>query len=422
MVLLTASLFVLLITGFPIAFALGISSVFTVIAQNLPLTLLPQRMFTAVDSASFLAVPLFIIAGEVMNKGSVAKKIFDFANSLVGHIPGGLGHVNILASVFFAGMSGSAAADAAGLGAVEIPAMMDAGFDREFSCAITAASACIGPIIPPSILMIIYGMITEASVTRLFLAGITPGLLMAAGLMIYTYILSKKRNYPVTSRPSIKSVWLSIRKSFFAVITPLIIIGGITAGIFTATEAAAMAVFYTLCVSFFIHRDMSVREIPQVLFSAAVTCSTIMLIVGSASLFAWLITVFRIPNIMHAFLVQYISSPYLLLFIINIGLLVAGMFLNGSGAIVMLVPVLYPLIVSFGIDPIHFGVVCVLNLVIGSLTPPVGIVLFVTTTVGKLPFDVLVKHLLVPIFILIGVLMIVTYLPAVVLFIPNLLY
>jgi C4-dicarboxylate transporter DctM subunit len=423
MLILGVSLFVLLVTGFPIAFALGISSVITLLAiGNLPLILLPQRMFTAVDSASFLAVPLFIIAGEVMSKGSVARKIFNFANSLVGHIPGGLGHVNVLGSVFFAGMSGSAAADAAGLGALEIEAKMNAGFDREFSCAMTAASACIGPIIPPSILMIVYGMLTEASVTKLFLAGIAPGLLMALGLMIYAFIQSKRKNYPIQPRPTIKTDWKEFRKSFFAVITPLVIMGGITGGIFTPTEAAAVAVFYTLAVSFFIHRDMKLREIPQVIFNAAVTCSTVMLIVANASLFGWLITMFRIPNVMHDFLIQYISSPYVLLFLINIVLFIAGMFENGSGALVMFVPVFYPLIVSYGIDPVHFGVICVLNLVIGGLTPPVGIVLFITSTVGKISYEAMVKALLVPIAILVGVLMVVTYVPRVVLWIPNLFY
>jgi C4-dicarboxylate transporter DctM subunit len=423
MAILMASLFVLLVSGFPIAFALGLSSAITVLALgNLPLTLLPQRMFTSVDSSSFLAVPLFIIAGEVMSKGSVAKKIFDFANSLVGHIPGGLGHVNVLGSVFFAGMSGSAAADAAGLGALEIEAMTQAGFDRDFSCAMTAASACIGPIIPPSILMIIYGMLTEASVTQLFLGGIIPGLLMAIGLMIYAFIQSKRKNYPRQPWPSFKIVWRELRKSFFALITPFIIMGGIVGGVFTPTEAAVMAVFYTLFVSFFIHRDMKLCELPQVFLRAAVTCSTVMLIVACASLFAWLVTMFRLPNSMHAFLIQYISSPYILLLMINIVLLIAGMFENGSGALVMFVPVFYPLIVSYGIDPVHFGVMCVFNLVIGGLTPPVGIVLFITATVGKIPIERLVKALLIPIAILVAVLMIVTYIPSVVLFVPSLLY
>lgn len=420
--LLIGSLLVLVVLGIPIAFVLGISSLVVLLAMgNVPLTLIAQRMFTSVDSATLLAVPLFMMAGEMMNRGSVGRRIFRFANTIVGRIPGGLGHVNILASIFFAGMSGSAAADAAGLGSIEIPAMTNAGFDREFSAAITAASATIGPVIPPSIIMIIYAVVSEQSVTKLFLAGMVPGIVMGLSLMVYVFIVSRRRGYPresATFKEMLQALWQSI----WALLTPVVIMGGILTGVFTATEAAVIAVVYTLLVSLVVYRDFDIRQIPQLLLSVAKTTSTIMLILGGAGIFAWLLTTLGIPALLQTYLLRAVSSPIVLLLIINGLFLIIGMFLNATAAIILLVPVLLPVVTSFGISLIHFGVIVVMNLVIGSLTPPVGIVLFVTSSVGKVPFDRLLRAVFVPLLFLIAALLIVTFFPAVSMTIPSLIH
>jgi tripartite ATP-independent transporter DctM subunit len=413
---------ILCIISLPIALALIASAVGAVILSGrYPVEVVFHRMTGGLDSFVLLAIPFFILAGNLMNTSGITKRIFDFANALVGRIPGGLAHANIVASIIFSGMSGSAVADAGGLGLIELKAMHEQGFPDEFSGAVTAASATIGPIIPPSVPMVVYGVMAEVSIGKLFLAGFIPGLLMGVALMILVYYMARKHNYPRSSRFSIKEVATTFKEAFWALLTPVIIIGGILGGIFTPTEAAAAAVIYALFLGFFVYKELTLKDLWHMLLDSFHTTAVVTLIISAAASFAWLIAIDGIPAKIANFLISINMSKIVFLLIFNILFLVLGTFMESLSIIVITVPVLIPVMKALQLDPLHLGVVLVLNLMIGLVTPPVGMSLFVTSKIGNIKLETLYRSILPFIVPLLIVLFLITYLPDTVTWLPSLI-
>lgn len=421
--LLFVLVFAMLVIGVPVAIALaGSSLVYILLSGRVPDLVLAHRMINGVDTFPLIAVPFFILAGNLMNSAGITNRIFDFAKAVVGWMRGGLGHVNVGASVIFAGMSGAAVADAGGLGTIEIRAMRDAGYDADFSVGITAASSTIGPIIPPSLPMVIYGVVASASIGQLFAAGFIPGLIMAGTLMIMVAWYARRRNYPREARFSFTSLGHSFGRAFLSLMTPVIIVGGILSGAFTPTEAAVAASAYALCLGLFVYRTLNFRRLVRVSFDTVETTAIVLLIVASASIFAWILTSNRVAEHFAGFILGFTDSAIAIMLMINAVLLIVGCFMETIAAITILVPVLLPIAQQFGIDPVHFGVIMVLNLMIGLLTPPVGVVLYVLSRVSGVPFERCVAAtapFLVP---LVVVLLLVTFVPAVSMWLPTLIY
>lgn len=420
--LLFVLLFGLVAMGAPVAVALTLSSLVYILAEGrVPDIVVMHRMINGVDSFPLLAVPFFILAGNLMNTAGITNRIYDFAKALVGWLRGGLGHVNIGGSVIFAGMSGTAVADAGGLGTIEIKAMKDHGYDLDFAVGVTAASSTIGPIIPPSLPMVIYGVMANASIGQLFAAGFVPGLLMAAALMVMVAWYARVRNYPRDASFSWRVLWFAFWRALPALFTPAIIIGGMTFGLFTPTEAAIAACVWALLLGLF-YRTLDLRRLIRVSFDTIETTAVVLLIVAGASIFAWILTSTRITEHFAAVVLGATDQAWLVLILINLILLVVGCFLETIAAITILVPVFLPIIEKLGIDPVHFGVVMVLNLMIGLLTPPVGMVLYVLSRVSGLPFERCVAAtgpFLIP---LVFVLVLITFIPWLTLWLPTLAY
>ena len=415
-------LFFLIIIGAPIAIALGGSSALWVyLSKSVPDFTILHRMVMGVDSFPLLAIPFFILAGSLMNEAGLTSQIFNFAKAVVGWLPGGLGHVNIGASIIFAGMSGTAVADAGGLGTIEIKAMTDAGYDIDFSVAVTGASSTIGPIIPPSLPMVIYGVMASASIGKLFIAGFIPGLLMGLALAVMVAYYAHKRHYPRDAKFSFKQLGVSFIEGLPALMTPIIIIGGIASGIFTPTEAAIASVVYALILGL-VYRTLNVKKLIAVSMETAETTAVILLIVAGASIFAWVLTANQVTEKFAALVLGITENKYLLLLVINILLLIVGCFMETIASITILTPVLLPVVIKLGIDPIHFGVIMVLNLMIGLLTPPVGMVLFVLTRVAKIPFDRIVRATVPFIIPLVIVLFLITYFEPLCMWLPRILF
>lgn len=412
---------VLFLLDVPIAFVLLISSTVFLVMSGFQLTLVTQKLVAGVDSFLLLAIPLFILTAELLNKTGITTKIFDFADALVGRIRGGLAHANIVSSVMFAGMSGSAAADAAGLGSMEVKAMTDKGFDRPFSAAVTAASSTIGPIIPPSIPMVLYGSLAGVSIGKLFLGGIIPGIVMAFGMSVVAYWIAWKRNYPRSAEPfSFRRVWLTFRGSFLGLLAPVILLGGIYSGIFTPTEAAGVAVIYALLIGLLVFREISLKDLKEVLINTVVNTSLVGMIIGAAALYSWVLTIEQIPLRISTFFLEAGLGPVGMLLILNVLFLILGCIMEINAILLIFVPIVLPVIVQLGIDPLHFGVVMVFNLMIGTLTPPFGMTTMLLSGIARVPFIILVKELLPFIAVLIVVLFLITYVPSLVMFLPNL--
>lgn len=412
----------LLITGTPVVFALllgpGVSLLID--GKEVFFSALMSRLYAGMNAFPLMAVPFFILAGELMNQGGITRAIVHFSQTLIGHYRGGLAQINIFSSVLFAGLSGSAVADTSALGKMLIPAMEQNGYSRRFAAAVTAASSVIGPIIPPSGIMILYAFIMNVSVAGLFLAGVVPGILICAGLMWVTSVIAKKRDYPVAAG---KATWgergSAFKSSFLPLMTPVILLGGIVLGVFTPTEAAAVAAGYALVIAMFVTRTLKGRNLPAVLINAAVQSGSILLLVGSAVTFAWIITVSGMAETIASEMAGLTDNVLLLLLLINLFLFAIGMFLDAGPAILILGPVLAPIFISLGIDPLHFAIVMCVNLTVGLATPPMGLVLFVASSVSGEKTESIAMEMLPFLAVEVGVIFLITYFPALTMTLPR---
>ena len=414
--------FGLLIIGSPVTVALGVGSLIFIWMEGTPDLVVLHRMIQGIDSFPLIAVPFFILAGHLMNSSGITTRIFDFAKAIVGWMHGGLGHVNIGASIIFAGMSGAAVADAGGLGTIEIKAMRDAGYDDDFSVGITAASSTIGPIIPPSLPLVIYGVMASASIGELFAAGFLPGLLMGLSLMVMVALYSHYRKYPRDATFSFSRLWVTFKAAFLPLQTPTIIIGGILSGIFTPTESAIAAVVYSMFLGLFVYRTLTWRHILRVSMDTIETSAAILMIVASATIFAWILIDQQVAVILADALLGFSTNKTLILIIIMAVVLLIGCFMETIAAITILVPVLLPIAQKVGIDPVHLGIIVILNLMLGLLTPPVGMVLYVLSKVSGVKFEdcvVATAPFIVPLLI---VLAIIVFFPEVAMWLPNIAY
>ena len=410
-----------LFLGVPVALCLAFTSVAGLMLHDTSLLVVVQRMFQGFNSFSLLAVPFFVLAGDLMNKCGITQRLIDFSYMLVGRIPGGLAHSNIAASMFLGGISGSAVADAAAIGSIMVPGMIRNGYNPGFSAAVTAAASTMGPIIPPSILMVIMGVTTGMSIGGLFMAGIVPGLLLGLGMMAYSYVVAIRENYPRDPNPlTLRRFFREFWKALPALMAPTIIMGGIMFGIFTSTEAAAVAVLYALLLGE-CQRTLRMKDLIEVLGSSVLTTAVLLLIIGTANAFAWLLAAEQIPNQLAELIQSITSNKLVILLLLNLLLLFVGMFMEGGAAIIILAPTLLNVATQVGIEPLHFGMIMVLNMAVGLLTPPLGVCLFVICGVTKLDLSYVIRAVLPFIAVEIVVLLLVTYVPAVCLTIPRML-
>lgn len=414
-------LFSLMAMGVAVHVSLGVSALAMFLSAGLPSTAAVHTIVNGVNSFPLIAIPFFIFAGQLMNAANITDRIFELARALVGWAPGGLGHVNVGASVVFAGMSGAAVADAGGLGSIEIKAMRDAGYERGFAVGVTAASSTIGPIIPPSLPLIIYGIMAEVSIGQLFAAGIVPGLMMAVAIMLMVAWYAKRRNYPVDASFSLSRLAIATKRSVLPLMCPAIIVGGIISGVFTPTEAAVAAVALTLFLGLVVYRSLNLQLIAEVAFDTVKTTSSVLMIVASAALFAWVLTLNQVAEQFASGLLGLSNDPLLILFLLMLIVFAVGFFMETIAAITILVPLVLPVALQVGIDPVFLGVVLVLNLMIGLLTPPVGMILYVLAKVSDTPFEECVKATLpfmVPLLSVLGLLMLF---PQLALWLPSVL-
>jgi C4-dicarboxylate transporter, DctM subunit len=421
--LLFGTLFICLLIGVPIAISLGVSALVAIyFGSTLPLDIITQKAFTSLDSFPLLAIPFFMLAGILMGKGGVSKRLLDLATAMVGWMTGGLSMVTIVACMFFAAISGSGPATVAAIGGFMIPAMVAKKYDGGFAAAVSASAGSIGVIIPPSIPFVLYGVIGSVSVGSLFLAGVIPGLLIGIGLMITSYIISKKNGYKPehVKRMDIKSVWKATSDAKWALLIPVIILGGIYGGIFSPTEAAVVAVVYALVIGKFVYKELTWESIFESFREAVIINATTMIIIGLSVSFAYFMTLEQIPNDISGYLTNLSSNPVIILIAINILLLIVGMFIDTISALVVLTPILLPIVTSVGVDPIHFGVILVANLAIGFITPPLGVNLFVASSVGKVKFERIVRAIIPFMVSMIICLLVITYVPELSLWLPGL--
>jgi TRAP-type transport system large permease protein len=415
----------LLLMGMPVVFALLLGPGMSLWLDGRPdafFGMMQQRLFNGLRSFPLMAVPFFILAGEIMNRGHITVQLVEFSKALIGHVRGGLAQVNILTSILFAGLSGSAVADTSALGSMLIPAMEKNGYTRRFAAAITAASSVIGPIIPPSGIMILYAFIMNVSVAGLFAAGIVPGLLVGLGLMLMTSYLSKRYNFPVASR---KATWrergTALRVAFWPLLTPVILLGGILTGVFTPTEAAAVAAGYAMVITLFVTRTLTFSDLPDVFYKTALASGTILLLVAAAVSFSSVISLFQTPQVLTGAVMVLADNPYMLLILVNIMLFIVGMFLDAGPAILILGPILGPAMVSMGVDPMHFAIVMCVNVTVGLATPPMGLVLFVAASISGEKVERIAWAMLPFLAVQVAVILLITFVPEVSLTLPRLL-
>lgn len=413
---------VLILLGTPVGYSMVLVTFFFIkFTGVVNLTLIPTAMVSGISSYTMLAIPFFMLVGELMNSSGITKRIFTFADAGVGHITGGLGHVNVLSSMLFAGMSGSAVADAAGLGTIEIQAMREQGYDIDFSAGVTAASSIIGPIIPPSSPMVLFGIAAGVSIGGLFMGGITVGILMGLFMMATVYFISRKRNYPKHERYTFKVRMQAFWAALPALFAPIFLIGGIFSGFFTPTEAATVATFYSLFVGLFIYKDFKVVDIPKVLGVAVGNLGMVMLLMASGKLFAWILGMEKIAELAAGVIFTLTHNKYIILLLINLVLVFMGTFMETNASIFILTPIMLPIIHSIGMHPIQFGVIFIFALMIGLLTPPMAMCLFVTAKIADISFNRVFKAVQ-PYYIgLLIVLVLINVFPAITLTVPKLL-
>ncbi len=410
--LMFLALLVLMGLSVPIAVSLGLASIVALGTDSrLPFELLIQRMFVSVDSFSLLAVPFFILAGELMGTGGISKRLVQLASAFMGHIAGGLAAVTVLASMFFGSISGSSAATVAALGSILIPAMIAKGYSQRFAASTQAVAGELGHILPPSIPMILYGVTTGTSIGSMFIAGIIPGILLSGTLIIFVYLFSKYYGYGGEEKIAWKERFVILKDSFFALLMPFIILGGIYGGIFTPTEAAAVAVAYALFVGMFIYKEIKVKDLMKIFSEAGVTTAKIMVIISTAGLFGWMMTQEMIPQKVAMLISEFTSSKIVFLIIVNIFLFIVGMFFENGSSIIILAPILAPIAESFGVDPVHFGIIMIVNLAMGMVTPPLGVNLFIASSIARISLIEMVKGVLPFLVLLIIHLLLLSYLP-----------
>lgn len=414
---------ILCVVGVPVAIAIGVAVAGGLaLLSPYPVLIMFQKMVTGIDNFVLVSIPLFILTGNLMNAGGITDRIFTLVRRLVGHFRGGLAHANVGASVLFAGMSGSAVADAAGMGAIEIKAMRDQGYKSEFAAAVTSASSVIGPIIPPSIPLVIYGSMAEVSVGRLFVAGLLPGLLVALSLSLMIIWMGRGAAFPREERASWRERGKAFAHAGLSLMTPVIILVGLVGGAFTPTEAGAVAAAWALILSLVVYRTLRLQDLPRVLVETMVTTAIVTFIISNVSAFSWILVVAHAGDAFVAGVRAISENPIIVLLLINIALLILGALIEAGAVLILMTPILLPLATSVGVDPVHFGVIVVLNLMIGVATPPVGMSLFVTAYVAQIPLEAMFRAILpflVPLFLALAV---VTYWPGLVLFLPNLLF
>ena len=419
---LLISFFVLLFLGVPIAMSLGLAAIGGILfLDGGNVVTIAQRMFEGMNSFALLAIPLYTFAGFTMSKGGISDRLMNFCYSIVGHIYGGLAHVNVLSSMIFAGISGSAVADTAGVSGMFMPTMIKQGYSKKFTVAVTAISSTIGIIIPPSIPMVVIAGICGLSTGKLFLGGIIPGILVGAALLLVSWVFAKKRNYPAEAAMSRKEFFHAIFKGIPALMTVLIILGGITTGFFTPTEAAGVAALYTFLLGRFMYRELSIKDIPGIMLEVAITTGQVVLMIATASALGWVFAQQNVPAIISSAVLGLTTNKYVLLLLINLLLLFVGTWMDLSPAVMIFCPILLPIVTALGMDPVHFGVIMVINLAIGLFTPPVGVCLFLACGIAKVSITDTIKAFLPYFLSMVVVLLLITYCEPLVMFLPNLL-
>ncbi len=414
----------IILVGFnlPIAFAMLIASIIALLIGDIPFSMVATRLFVQVDSFPLMAIPFFIFAGEIMNSAGITKRIVEFAQSLVGHIRGGLAHVNILSSIFFAGISGSATADTSALGSMLIPIMRKDGYSPEFSVAVTAASSTIGPIIPPSIMMVMYGVIANESVAKLFIGGLIPGIIVGITQMFMAYRIAVKEGYGSVGEFSIKRVFQAFSKSILAIIMPLIILGGILSGVFTATEAGVIACVYAMIIGLFVYKKITVKELPKICFKSAKVTAQALFIVASASMFSWILAWTGFPQLILNLLLSISTNPTIILFLIIGFILCLGLFVEGTPVLIIFAPVFVPVVESLGISLVLFGVLFVMAVLVGSITPPVGVLLYLGCGIAGIPVSQASRIIWPFVLTIIFVIVFCIFVPNVITLLPDLIY
>ena len=412
---------ILLLIGVPIAFSLGLSSLFYLFTNNIPLTVIAQKFYSGMDSFTLLCIPGFMLAGALMNGGGITRRILDFCNSFLGHFRGSLALVNIVASMVFAGISGTAIADVCSLGGMLIPAMVDDGYDDDFSVAVTAASSVVGPIIPPSVPMVIAGSCVSISVGKMFQAGIIPGILLGLALCIPTYIISVKRNYPRHEKASWRVRLETTRDAIWAMLMPVILLGGILSGVFTPTEASIVTCVYALVVGVFVYKEIQITDVPRIVWENIRACASIIVLIGLANVFAYILTAERIPQMVANSILSITDNRVVVILLINVVLLFVGMFMESLAAILITFPVLLPVATAVGMEPVHFALMAILNLMLGLTTPPVGMCVCTGAQIGKISafkaFKATVPFLATSLIVL----ALVSFVPQLTLWIPSIL-
>jgi tripartite ATP-independent transporter DctM subunit len=417
-----AAFALLFLFGFPVVVAIAVPAILYIIAADIPLELVAQRMTYALDSFPLVAVPVFIFVGSLMNQSGITSDIYRFAHTLAGRVPGGLAQVNVLGSLIFSGVSGAALADIGGLGRIEVRAMVKAGFSRAYAGAITCASAIVGPIFPPSIPIIIYGSVTSVSIVQLLVAGIVPALLYVALLAVMVAVLAKRYNHPRSARwPTLAEIWRDFVPAAPALFAPILLVGGMLLGFFTPTEAASITVAYVILVALVFYGGMSWPRLRFALFDTVKSTAAILIIVSGAALFGWILTIEQLPQIFTRTILSISTEPMVLLLIVNLMLLVVGMFIDSTTATLLVVPLIAAPLTLAGVDPVHLGIVVIFNLMIGILTPPMGLALFLIADIAKAPMPAILKALIpfyVPLFVSLAI---ITYLPELTLWLPKML-